>query len=108
MHTINEIYSQFSLPLGHTMIRVVLIGYDSLVYLIINQTCLTESSCLISSYDHESHGVACDYHMRVNHGYMSVTHIVCPVCCQSRWRGGATVGRRTLGREAVSSIPVGA
>jgi len=62
MHTINEIYSQFSLQLGHTMITVVLIGYDSLAYLIINQTCLTEWSCLISSYDHESHGVVCDSH----------------------------------------------
>jgi len=65
------------------MIRVLLIGYDSLVYLIINQTCLTEWSCLISSYDHVSHEVASDYHTRVNHGYMSVTHIVCPACCQS-------------------------
>jgi len=28
MPTINKIYSQFSLPLRHTMIMVVLIGYD--------------------------------------------------------------------------------
>ena len=62
MHTINEIYSQFSMPPGNTMIRVVVIGYDSPVYLIINQTCLIEWSCLISSYHHESHGVACECH----------------------------------------------
>jgi len=29
MHTINEICSQISFQLGHTMIRVVLIGYDT-------------------------------------------------------------------------------
>ena len=28
MHTINEIYSHFSLQLGHTMIKVVPITYD--------------------------------------------------------------------------------
>jgi len=32
MPTINEICSQFSLPLCHTMITVVLIGYDSQDY----------------------------------------------------------------------------
>ena len=28
MHTINKIYSHFSLQLGHTMIKVVPIAYD--------------------------------------------------------------------------------
>ena len=30
-------------------------------------------------------------------------HLICPLSLG--WRGGAMVGRRTLGREAVGSIP---